>query len=289
MSITERVAEALSGLTGHTGVYSRALEGGDAIELHADTPFTLASVVKLPMLIHTLRKVQQGELDLDTRIEQGEADRLPGSGVIVHFRPGLNPTLHDLLYLMMIVSDNQATDAVLGTSSKEAVQADMHALGYTDFHMPHSVREVLYSLVPNLPLDASFDEVMAEFQSPGYERRDDAAGGSAEIGNRCTPRTIAAMLTDLEAGKLLDEEHTRLALDILIACQTNSRIPQGVPFGTRVAHKTGTFNSRTNDAGIVFGPETAYSLVIFNHGEPDERKASRAFADVSELLYGHYS
>src|SRR5690554_6564789 len=161
MSITEKITEALSGLAGHTGVYSRALSGGDAIEVHADTPFTLASVVKLPMLIHTLRKVQRGELALDARIEQGEADRLPGSGVIVHFRPGFNPTLHDLLYLMMIVSDNQATDAVLGTSSKEAVEADMHALGYTDFFMLHSVREVLYSLVPSLPLEASFDEVMA--------------------------------------------------------------------------------------------------------------------------------
>lgn len=290
MSLTHEVEEILAGLSGHTGVYARRLDGrGETVELHADTNFTLASVVKLPILIHVLALAQAGKVSLTERREQTEADRLPGSGLLQRFLPGLKPTVHDLLYLMMDVSDNQATDAILALSTKQAVEADMHARGYGTFFMPHSIREVLYSLAPDLPSDASYDDITAAFREPGFEYPEEPDGGSAEVGNRCTPRDIAAMLVDLHEGRALDPEHTELALNILKACMTNSRIPQGVPYGTPVAHKTGTFRSRANDAGIVYAPTGPYVLALFVHGEPDEKAASGALARVSEAVFRAYA
>lgn len=290
MSLKSEIEKILDTIGGHTGVYARRLDGqGETVEIHADTSFTLASVVKLPLLIHVLALAQAGEVSLTERREQTQADRLPGSGMLQHFLPGLKPAVQDLLYLMMDVSDNQATDAVLALSSKEAVEADMHARGYGTFFMPHSVREVLYSLVPSMPLDATYDEVMAAFTSGELEIAEDPAGGSAEVGNRATPRDIAAMLVDLAEGRSLDEAHTDLGLRILKACMTNSRIPQGVPYGTPVAHKTGTFGGRTNDAGIVYSPDGPYVLALFNHGEADEKTASSALARVSEAVFRAYA
>ncbi len=289
MSLIDDLTELLATIEGHTGVYARRLDDPEpAAQLHADRSFTLASVVKLPMLIHLLGKVEAGDLDLSARIAQTEADRVPGSGLLQTFDPGLQPTLHDLLRLMMIISDNQATDAVLALSSKEAVEAEIQARGYASFFMPHSVREVVYSLT-DLSLDAGYDEALAQFRSPDFAPPADPPGASAERGNRATPRDLAGMLTDLQAGRLLGPAMTATGMAILEACQTNSRIPYDLPPGTVVAHKTGTLGGRTNDAGIVFGPKGPYVVVLMNHGESDERKASRTLAAVSRRLYDHFA
>src|SRR5690554_534059 len=147
MSIQEKLQGILGKLDGYTGVYARELSGGEAIESHAERSYALASVVKLPLLVHLLRLVDQGKLSLDQRITLRESDRVAGSGVIQFLDPGLQPTVHDLMRLMMIVSDNEATDLLLALTTKSAVEQDMHALGYASFFMPHSIREMLASFL----------------------------------------------------------------------------------------------------------------------------------------------
>lgn len=279
--------ELLAQINGVTGVYAAPLSGGPALERHADRAFALASVSKLPLMIHLFRLADQELLDLSARHAVLESERVAGSGLLQYLDAGSNLTLTDLIRLMMMISDNMATDQLLSYTTKQAVEHDMHALGFTSVRMPHSIREMLGSYLPDGP-NTPYEQVRAYFKDPNRVAPTDAAGGDPARGDAATPRDLAAMLTALVNGELLSPASTDLAVRILKDCQTNSRIPARLPKGTEVGHKTGTLNQRTNDAGVVFAPSGAFSLVLMNHGEDDEAKASATLAQAALLIYERF-
>lgn len=279
--------EVLAQIEGVTGVYAASLHGGPVLERHADRAFALASVSKLPLMIHLFRLADQERLDLSARHAVLESERVAGSGLLQYLDAGSNLTLTDLIRLMMMISDNMATDQLLSYTTKQAVEQDMHALGFTSVRMPHSIREMLGSYLPDGP-DTPYHQVRAYFKNPNRVAPENAAGGDPQRGDAATPRDLARMLTALVNGELLSPASTDLAVQILKDCQTNSRIPARLPKGTEVGHKTGTLNKRTNDAGVVFAPAGAFSLVLMNHGEDDEAKASATLAEAALLIYERF-
>ncbi len=289
MQVNDELNKILSEIDGRTGVYARALHAECApIEIRADESFALASVVKLPIMVHLLRKVDSGKLDLNKRVVLHEEDRIPGSGVLKDMSVGLQPTIHDLILTMMIISDNTATDKLFKLTSKSGVEEEMHDLGYSSFHVPQTIREMLYSCT-TLGSDANFEKVEVLFKQPDREQPEDPDGSSSERGDRATPKDMAQLLIDLYEGRLLSSGLTELALKILKGCRYDDRIPGNLPKGTLVAHKTGTLHGRTNDAGIVFGPKGPYIIVLFNDGEEKTKRASQALAEASSAIYAFLS
>ena len=279
------LARVLAGAAGTTAVVAHRLDGsGPRFEAHGDRPFALASVMKLPLLVHLLRRADAGTLDLDARHVLDDADRLAGSGVLHLLDAGLAPTVRDLLRLMMVVSDNQATDALLARITLDAVEREMHALGYPSVRLPHPVRAMLASLT-TLGADAGYAAMRAAFRDPDRPTPADPEGASPERGDRATPGDLARLLVDLHAGRLLSPAATALACTILEDCQTNARIPADLPKGVRVGHKTGTLPGRTNDVGVVHAPSGPFVLVLMNEGETDERRASQVLARAARWAY----
>jgi beta-lactamase class A len=281
----EPLARLLAGADGPTAVVAYRLDGtGPRFEAHADRPFALASVMKVPLLVHLLRRADAGTLDLDARVPLDEADRVAGSGVLHLLDAGLAPTLRDLMRLMMVVSDNMATDALLTRTTLPAVEAEMHALGYPSVRLPHPIRAMLASLT-TLGAEADYASMRAAFRDPDRPAPADPEGASAERGDRATPADLARLLVDLHAGRLASPAATELALAILENCQTNTRIPADLPKGVRVGHKTGTLPGRTNDVGVVHAPSGPFVLVLMNEGEADERRASQVLARAARWVY----
>ena len=284
-SLPDPLARILEDAAGPTAVVARRLDGsGPRFEAHADRPFALASVMKVPLLVHLSRRVDAGTLDLDARVELGEADRVAGSGVLHLLDAGLAPTLRDLMRLMMVVSDNMATDALLARTTLGAVEGEMHALGYPSVRLPHPIRTMLASLT-TLGADASYAAVRDAFRDPDRPAPPEPEGASPERGDRATPDDLARLLLDLHAGRLLSPARTELACTILEDCQTNTRIPADLPKGVRVGHKTGTLTGRANDVGVVHAPSGPFVLVLMNEGEADERKASQVLARAARWIY----
>ena len=279
------LALLLEGAAGTTAVVAHRLDGsGPRFEAHTDRPFALASVMKLPLIVHLLRRVDAGTLDLDERVRLDDSDRVAGSGVLHLLDAGLAPTMRDLLRLMMVVSDNMATDALLARSSLAAVEAEMHALGYPSVRLPHAIRAMLASLT-TLGGEADYAAMRAAFRDPDRPSPADPEGASPERGDRATPADLARLLVDLHAGRLLSPAGTELARAILEDCQTNTRIPAELPKGVRVGHKTGTLAGRTNDVGLVHAPSGPFVLVLMNEGEADERRASQVLARAARWVY----
>ena len=279
------VDRLLGGLPGTTGVV--VWRPGDAAPLlarHADRPFALASVVKLPLMLQVLRLAAAGAIDLAERVTLTDAERVPGSGVLHLLDPGLAPTVRDLLRLTMVVSDNAATDRLFARVPPAELERSMHALGYGSLRVPHTIMEMLRSCA-SAGAGSTYDEMRTSFRDPHRQRPADPDGASNERGDRASPHDVARMLVDLLEGRLLEGSWRDLALQILEDCQTNGRIPARLPEGTRVGHKTGTLHARTNDAGIVHTPSGPWVLVLFQEGERDERRASAALADVARAVY----
>ena len=284
-TLATRIDALVAPLPGVTGVVVWRPEAeAPLLAREAERTFALASVVKLPLLLETLRRAERGALDLDERVSLDETGRVAGSGVLHLLDAGLTPTLRDLLRLALVVSDNMATDALFARVAPREVEAAMHALGYPSLRVPHTIAAMLRSCA-GLDDRAGYAAMRARFADAASARPSDPDGASPTRGDRATPLDVARMLVDLHAGRVLGEPWRTLALTILGDCQTNGRIPARLPEGTRVAHKTGTLRGRTNDVGIVTTPSGPVVLALFQEGEPSERSASAVLADVALAVY----
>src|SRR3954447_17583138 len=142
-----QVEEIARGVEGIIGVYAKDLASGTEIALNADTLFPTASVMKIPILYELYRQVEAGQIDLAARITLEQQDLVPGSGILQDLDLGLTPTVKDLATLMIIVSDNAATDLVLKLVGLDAVNATMRCAGMERSMLPWTVRALLYDTV----------------------------------------------------------------------------------------------------------------------------------------------
>ena len=100
------------------------------------------------MLVEAFFQIQAGRLALDERLPLRTADKNLPSGVLTFFEDGLTPTVRDLLTLMIIISDNTATDMMMKRLGVETITARMQALGLAHIHVPLTVRGIFNSMCP---------------------------------------------------------------------------------------------------------------------------------------------
>ena len=124
-----RISKVAGGTVGASAIH---LETGRRVSLNSGDRFPMASSYKVPIAVQLLTRVDQGEIKLDQMIEIKPSDLHPGSGTLTDLfnKPGLALSVRNLLELMLLISDNSATDVVLRLAGgPEAVTARMRALG----------------------------------------------------------------------------------------------------------------------------------------------------------------
>ena len=106
------------------------LKTGETYEYKADRPMPTASLIKLPVMIAAYEAIDKGKLKLDDMIELKKDDQVPGSGILTsHFSPGTKISLRDAIHLMIVYSDNTATNLVLDKLGLPATNECMERLG----------------------------------------------------------------------------------------------------------------------------------------------------------------
>jgi len=235
------------------GRHAIALEvGGERYGVDDDALFPAASVIKLPLLVLALRAAERGQLDLDERVALEPRHGATGSGVLQDLDLGLAPTWRDLLTLMIVVSDNLATNLVLDRLGVRAVNGALAGLG-----MPSSRIEG--------PL-----QVDAARQTP----RQRAGHGAAT-----TAGDVLALLVALDDGALLGDEATEWARSRLRKQRYREAIPRFITGeaaaqdGLVVGNKGGWLARARHDAGLIWredGPRLA-AIVVLTAEHPDAR------------------
>ena len=149
MSLHSEIQAVMDASAAHMGISIRHLENGDEVAINAGETFPMCSVLKIPVLVEAFGQMQAGKFRLDDRWELTTAEKNLPSGVLVFFDDGLQPTVRDLLTLMIIISDNTATDMVIHRIGKEAVTTTMHSLGLESIHLPMTIRQIFESILPS--------------------------------------------------------------------------------------------------------------------------------------------
>lgn len=129
--LEKRLAAARTWYSGRYSLAARNLATGEEILVDPKRTYPTASTFKVPIMIEVFNQIEQGRFGLHDRIELTEAVIVEGSGVLRDMELGLKPTVHDILMLMIIVSDNTATNMCIDLVGGPAVITQtMHDMGY---------------------------------------------------------------------------------------------------------------------------------------------------------------
>jgi beta-lactamase class A len=246
---------------GVMGIYVKDLSSGQTFAVNADTIFPQASSIKIPILIELMRQAQTGKLNLSDRVEIRRAGLVDGSGVLQFFSDGGSAlSLRNLAVLMVVLSDNSAANLLIDRAGMDNVNSLLDSLG---LHQTRLMRKMM--------------DIPAE---------------RAERENHSTPREMATLVELLNVGKILDPEHTKMALEIL-EYPKDSPLRAGVPDNITVAEKPGSMNGAQCDTGIVFLEGRPYAISVMTtynqtSGDADITAVSRrVFAYFDRLAHAN--
>jgi len=225
--------------------------GGEHWAHNGDVQYPSASTVKIPIMIEVYRMIDRGTVALDDLHTLRPADKSPGSGVLRHLHAGLALSVADLLYLMMSISDNTATNMLIEMAGMDGINTTMRALGMTDSILGRPMRGRL------------------------------AVEGEQE--NLATPNDYTRVL-DAIFGDTAASRAACSAMAATLERQQNSRrIGRHVPAreGYRWGSKTGSNKGIVNDVGFVCGPAGRMLIAVYCRGVADEVTGEHMIADIT--------
>jgi beta-lactamase class A len=295
--LEQQLAAIRKNFKGDMGVYMKHLKSGEEIALDADTVYETFSVIKVPIMAEVLKQSEAGKFALTNRYELTPADARWPSGVLYTMDTGLKPTIKDLLTLMIIISDNAATDILADKVGRETITRSMHALGLKKTEIQFS--DVDWDRVWLGHLDSSFrnasNEGVMKFDFGKFtdaqvsEAFRKAIYDSGIYFGHSTAREMGKLFELLAQKKLVSENASELMLSILNKQQVNNRFPRYLR-DIGVAHKTGDGQPYIgNDAGILYVKDQPIVLVVFTgHHRGTTAELHDAVARVAAYVARHY-
>jgi beta-lactamase class A len=290
VKVEQIVKKHLKSIDGHVGFGFKDLESGTEYYYNGHERALAASTFKVPVLVELYNQVINGKLDLHKRYEIKEEDMTFGSGVLKELKPGMTLTLKDYAILMMIISDNVATDLVLKIVGMDNVNKTIQDLGLKNTKVTMSCKELLDDAIGIKPTD----DPVAIAEKLGRLEFDPTAKcfTDYEDNNVTSPADMVKIFDLIYKKCILNEQACEEMLDIMKKCQTNWRLPRYFPKTVKTAHKTGSIAGVANDAGIIFTEKGAYILTVYSNAPEGDCainvKGFDFIATLSKDIYDHY-
>jgi len=257
----------------------RHVESDRGLAINGHRRYPLASVYKLPMLVELFRQAEAGKLSLDDRVKITRENFHPWGPVMSRFDVGLEPTLRDLAYWMVVQTDNLATDLILERIGAANVRATLvrMSLGEISVDRPTKVLifdyygysgEANYRLIGDTlsALNRVFGRIHAQRDSVAKQRgpiSDAVKRYSADPRDTGSPLHVNELLIRMVKGDLVSPAASRRMIAIMLNTETGpGKIKGMLPAGTPVAHKTGDWPTSNNDTGIIFLPSGRGHLAV---------------------------
>jgi len=240
IGLERQLSMLVAGRTGEYGIAALDLRDGSAVAVNGDIPFPMASTVKIAIAAAYLAEVDQGRRSLSELIAGRPAARA--------------------LELMLVRSDNQATDQLLA------------ALGG-----PVTVQQWLWShKISGIRVDRTIAQLLRE------------RGHLADTKDVATPVAMVALLYKLDNGTVLTTQSRNFLFGLMRRCETGTRrIRALLPAGTLVEDKTGTLDGVTNDVGFITMPDgRRVAIAVFARGGRDRQPV---IAEVSRVIYDRFA
>ncbi len=236
---------------GRVALYAKNLKTGEIVAINADEPVQTASVIKLPVMIEAFYQAKAGKLDLTKKMNLTKDEQVPGSGILAYIQPDVTLSVLDTITLMMIVSDNTATNMTLDQVGIPNVDARIAAMGLKNTYL---YKKVFKKAEGPMPAD-----------QPKFGL------------GKTTAREMAEALESIERCDLKDQALCDQMLKIMRGQQEHSMIPRyiesdpGFPHPEWIADKIGALDDVRNDVALIMYKDTPILISVFTWENKDQR------------------
>jgi len=263
-SLEKRVSAEVAQFKGKVNLFAKNLDTGATFSLAGEEPVQTASTIKIAVMVEAFARVAAGKAKWTDELVLTKERKVGGSGILFEFSDGLRLTLRDGVTLMMVLSDNTATNLVIDTFGADAVNARMESLGFKDTRL---MRRVFGG-------GESVEGKKAENKRFGL--------------GRTSQREMVMIVEKLERGEIVSAAVSKEMLDLMKREQgTNGiwRQQWRVPKAT----KSGALDALRSNVGIIYHPRGRIALAITCHEMPEvgwtvDNPALQLMSRLSEIV-----
>jgi len=266
--LKKHITEVLAEQPGVFGVAFKDLTTGEEILINEHELFHAASTMKTPVMVEVYKQAAEGKFSLkDSILIKNEFISIfdgstfsispaVDSDTLLYKEIGKKRTVYSLMYDMIIVSSNLATNLIIELVDARNVTNTLRSIGASDIQVLRGVED-----------------------TKAYE---------AGMNNQVTAYDLMLLFEKIDKEELVNAEASMAMMDILLNQQFNDIIPAQLPGKVKVAHKTGWITGVHHDSGIVFLPDgRKYVLIILSKELLNEKEGVKSLATVSKMIYDY--
>ncbi len=251
-SLQDQIGAHIRDFPGTVSLYAKNLDTGKTVAIRSTDPVRTASTIKLPILLTVFDQVANGKAKWTEMLTVTAQEKVSGSGIIgTELSDGVQLPLSDVIHLMMVLSDNTATNMVLQRISADAVNAYLDKIGIKTTRSMRKVRG-----------DGNALRAPSGYSAAGKLPENEKYGLGVS-----TPKDMATMMEKLESGEAVSAAASREILAIMKRCRDDSGIRRYLSSFT-IANKTGALDALRSDVGIVYSPGGRIVMAITVDGLP---------------------
>ncbi len=271
--LDEQVKAKIGSFPGKVTLYAKNLDSGATYGILPDEPVRTASTIKLAIMVECFAEAAEGKLQLTEPIKLTEDEKVSGSGLLQDFSDGDQLPLRDVVDLMIVVSDNTATNLILNRIGGNAVNTRMAQLGLQQTRVMRKI------LGDGTKLKAHVSGVTEEGAKPENKKWG--------IG-RSSPHDMVTILERINRGEMVSKSASNEMLTILKRQRDRDCIGRDMKDVT-IANKTGSLDHLRSDVGIVYSKGGPIAMAITVEGIPEidytpDNPGDLLISGLSEIL-----
>lgn len=268
-TLAARILPLVKAHHGKVAVAIKHLDSGETFFEAADEEMPTASLIKFMIMLEVYLQAAEGKVKLTDMVTLHEKDKVPGSGILTyHFSEGASFSLRDATRLMIVFSDNTATNLVLDKIGLPATNKRMQDWGFKGTRLNAKV-------------------FLGDKTSLDPERTKKFGLGST------TARETVLLLEKVHQGKVVSPEVCKEMLGHMKKCEDKLKLKRFLPADLEVAHKSGTVADARTDAGVLYlpaGPVAVCVLTAQNQDKAwkDDNEANVTIGRIAQQVVEHY-
>jgi beta-lactamase class A len=263
-SLDQQVKTRAASFKGRVSLFAKNLDTGQTYALNADERVRTASTIKIAVMVEAFARVAEGRTKWTDEVILTKEKKVSGSGILNELGDGLHLTFRDAVNLMMMLSDNTATNLVLDVLTTDAVNARMESLGFNQIKIMRKVGSGGESKAGKDPDNKRFGL------------------GSA------TPREMVLLLEKLERGEVISPAVSKEMIDLMKQEQVRYAIGRS-QWDVPMASKYGALDRLRSSIGIIYSKKGKIAMAISCDDMPDvmwsiDNPAYVLMSELSEIL-----
>ncbi len=237
-SLESRIRAEIAPFKGKVFLFAKNLDTGQTYSFNGSERVRTASTIKIAVMIEAFARVADGRAKWTDELVLTKAARYGGSGILPELSDGLRLTLQDAVRLMMVLSDNTATNLVLDHLTTDAVNERMNSLGF------------------------KATRIMRRVGGGGESKEGKLGDNLKRFGlGATTPHEMVQIMEKLERGELVSKEASKQMLDLMKREQGRNSIGRDMP-GVPMASKYGALDRLRSSVAILYTKQGKIAMAI---------------------------